>query len=207
MYHVFLANHLLLSPNKILHDRQSQKLHLTSPKLAARLAVFLDLPTVHVFDRLQYAKRRGRPGPFNHVNDVSTEGNGGGVPNWKNTFLARVLRFEPGAVCFSLCDCSKLQCLGQKIQDKACSNKNTTFCTLFKYTFNTWCVWFHPPLARHVVSCYLDMSSQLLSTFANFIFFWVPHHLLPALGTPTHTHLHLFYQRRLETVDLCSLGC
>ena len=87
-----------------------------------------------VFDRLQYEKskatvqfliaysmknQRGRPGPFYHVNGVSaclpigrqTEGE---IPDEKNTFRTCVLHFEPGAVHFSLCECSKLQHLGQK---------------------------------------------------------------------------------------------
>ena len=136
MYHVFLANHLLLSPNKILHDRQSQKLHLTSPKLAARLAVFLDLPTVHVFDRLQYAKRRGRPGPFNHVNDVSTEGNGGESPIERTHFLLAffVLNQEQYAFRFAIVQNSsawgrkyKIRLVRTKTQHFArCSNIRST---------------------------------------------------------------------------------
>ena len=43
---------------------------------------------------------------------------GGGVPDQKNTFRTCVLRFEKGEACFSLCECLKLQCFGQKLQDE-----------------------------------------------------------------------------------------
>ena len=40
--------------------------------------------------------RRGRPGPFYPVNDISVHlgrQRGGGVPNWKNTFRRHILHF------------------------------------------------------------------------------------------------------------------
>ena len=58
------------------------------------------------------------------MNDVSVylgRQKGGGVPDRKDAFRTCVLCFEPRAVHFSLCDCSKLQHLGQKLQDQASS--------------------------------------------------------------------------------------
>ena len=43
---------------------------------------------------------------------------GEGVPDEKNVFCACVLHFEPWVVDLLLHECSKLQCLGQKLQDK-----------------------------------------------------------------------------------------
>ena len=40
----------------------------------------------------------------------------------KNTFRAHILHFEPGTVCFSLREHSKLQRVGQKLQDMASSS-------------------------------------------------------------------------------------
>ena len=40
----------------------------------------------------------------------------------KNAFHAYVLRFEPGALRFSLCERSKFQHLGQNLHDKASSS-------------------------------------------------------------------------------------
>ena len=45
----------------------------------------------------------------------------GGVPDRKDAFCGRILRFEPRTVRFLLCERSKLQCLGQKLQDQASS--------------------------------------------------------------------------------------
>ena len=64
----------------------------------------------------------GRPSLFYHVNDVSVylgRQRGGGSPR---AFRARILHFEPGAVSFSLSERLKLQCLGQKLQEKASSS-------------------------------------------------------------------------------------
>ena len=61
----------------------------------------------------------GRPGIIYHVNDVSVYQvagqRGGGVPDGKDAFRARVLRLEPRAIRFSSCKRLKLQRLGQKL--------------------------------------------------------------------------------------------
>ena len=65
-------------------------------------------------------KRRGRPGPFYHVNDVSvyldilyySRQRWGGVPDRKDAFLACVLRFELRVVRFLLRKRSKTPVLG-----------------------------------------------------------------------------------------------
>ena len=71
----------------------------------------------------QSSLRGGGPGPFNHINDVSVylgRQRAGGVPDQKNTFCARVLCFETGAVHFSLCEHSKLEGRNYKISPQAC---------------------------------------------------------------------------------------
>ena len=68
------------------------------------------------FDCLKYAKMEGgRLSPFYHVNIISVpldRQREGGVLNQNNTFRARILRFKPGVVHFSLSERSKLQCWG-----------------------------------------------------------------------------------------------
>ena len=44
---------------------------------------------------------------------------GGRAPDWKNAFCVHIVHFEPEVVCFLLQECSKLQCLGQKLRGKA----------------------------------------------------------------------------------------
>ena len=76
-----------------------------------------------VFDHLQ--KWRRRPGPFYHMNDVSVylgRQGGPGPPLEELPFVHTFFCFEPEAVCFSLHEHSKLQHLGQKLQDKASSS-------------------------------------------------------------------------------------
>ena len=74
-----------------------------------------------VFDILQYAKDC----PFYHVNNISVylgRQRWEGVPDRKDAFHTRILRFEPRVVHFSLCEHLKLQCLGQKLHDQvSCS--------------------------------------------------------------------------------------
>ena len=64
----------------------------------------------------------GRPDPFYHVNDISVNQGrqleGGGVPNWKNAFCARIHCFEPGQVHFSLSKHSQTPALGTEITRK-----------------------------------------------------------------------------------------
>ena len=72
------------------------------------------LPTVQFLITCNFQNRRGRPGRFQHVNDISVylgRQRWGGVPHHKITFCAHLLCFEPGAVHFSLHECSKLQSL------------------------------------------------------------------------------------------------
>ena len=78
-----------------------------------------------VFDHLQYSKTEGEGlGTFYHVKDISVylgKPRGGAVLDQKSTFHACVVRFEPGTVHFLLLKCSQLQCLKQKLQEKASS--------------------------------------------------------------------------------------
>ena len=58
--------------------------------------------------------RGGRPGSLYHVNDVSVylgRQRWGGIPHHKIALCVHLLCFEPGAVHFSLHECSKLQSL------------------------------------------------------------------------------------------------
>jgi len=67
----------------------------------------------------------GRPGIIYQVNGISVylgRQRGGRVTDQMDAFRARVLRFEPRAARFTLCKHSKLQCLGQKLQDQASSS-------------------------------------------------------------------------------------
>ena len=74
---------------------------------------------------VQFLIGGGRPGTIYHVNDISVylgRQMWGGVTDQKNTFCACVLCFEPRAVHLSLRERSKLQRLGQKLQDQASSS-------------------------------------------------------------------------------------
>ena len=46
---------------------------------------------------------------------------GGGVPDWKMNFAHAILHFEPRAVHFSVCKCSKSKRLEQELQDQTSS--------------------------------------------------------------------------------------
>ena len=50
--------------------------------------------------------------------DVSVYQRRGGVPDQENAFRTCVFHFEPGVVRFAVCDCLKLQQVGQKLQEK-----------------------------------------------------------------------------------------
>ena len=54
--------------------------------------------------------------------DVSVYQRRGGVPDHENAFRACVFRFEPGVVHFALCECLKLQQVGQKLQENISSS-------------------------------------------------------------------------------------
>ena len=86
------------------------------------LASFPGLPTIQLLITCSMQNGRRRPGTIYHVNDVSVyqgRQRGGGVPDRKG---ACVLRFESRAVRFPLCERSKPQHLGQKLQDQASSS-------------------------------------------------------------------------------------
>ena len=93
----------------------------TETTLGDGTALFPGPPTIQ-FWSLAVCKIEGRrPGPFFHGKDVSVywgEQRGGGVPNRKNAFCTCILCLEQGAVCFSFCKHSKLQRLGQKLQER-----------------------------------------------------------------------------------------
>ena len=64
-------------------------------------------------------------GLFYHINDINVylgRQRGGGVPDQKDAFHTRILCFEPRVVRLSLCERSKLQSLGQKLQNQASSS-------------------------------------------------------------------------------------
>ena len=70
----------------------------------------------------EYVKTKGGKAWFiYHKYDVSVY-LGRQVSERKDTFCIRVVRFEPGTIRFSLYEHSKLQRLGQKLQDKASSS-------------------------------------------------------------------------------------
>ena len=78
------------------------------------LASFPGLPTTQFSITCNIQNRGGRPGSLYHVNDVSVylgRQRWGGIPHHKITFCVHLLCFEPGAVHFSLHECSKLQSL------------------------------------------------------------------------------------------------
>ena len=93
------------------------------------LALFLGLPTIQFLIACSMQKQKGKAWSILSLKwcpVVSTKvdgGGGGGSPNRKDAFRACILRFfELGAVHFSLSKCLKLQCLGQKPQEKASSS-------------------------------------------------------------------------------------
>ena len=89
---------------------------------ASMLCSFNDWATTKsTYKQAKSLNGRGRPGPFYHLNDVSVylcRQRGVRGPQSKGRILHMHSSFEPGAVHFSLRECSKLQCLGQKPQEK-----------------------------------------------------------------------------------------
>ena len=89
------------------------------------LASFPDFPLSSFRSLIVCKNGGGRPRIFYYINEVSVYlggQSGGGVYHQKYAFCARIFCFEPEVLRFSLHECSKLQRLGQKRQNKVSSS-------------------------------------------------------------------------------------
>ena len=102
------------------------------------------------------------PSPFYHGNDIGVYL---GRQRWgrgyrpKERICARILHFEPGVVHFSFSEHLKLQCLGQKPQEKPSSS-----CTLYGKAWERG--YLHP-----TISC----IGPLMSAYPGVSFTWLMH--------------------------------